>query len=298
MSDLEAVDLKIISYIQEGLSIATIASRIGVTSPRITQRLNRMKEVCDDPLIYKQGSRYHLTDTGKALLEFSTEVADGWSKFKAKSAKIKSNDGQLRIIGVTSVLLEDAPTALDIVQKEYPHLLVKLIPGTAKEILHSVLHGQADIGLIGLLRSVNDLTFSHYKSEKLVLLVAGTHQLAQFDDIKFSQLERQTFIGMNHTNLMSDIMGAAMIRSGITPSFSMVAGDLESAANMATRSTFGIALTLESVGLRYAKLNNGKVIYLKEPWANIEMAACSRDRSTLTEAQLYFLKTLELLYKN
>lgn len=293
MSDFEAVDLRIISYIQEGLSIATIARRLGVTGPRVTQRLTRMKKICDDPLVYRQGGRYHLTQVGEALLEFSGDVELSWVKFKKNVAKIKSDHGQLRITGIASILIEDVPSALDKVRKEFPHLRIKLMPATANEIVGAVAKGTADIGLIGALRSVQNLTFSKYNTERLVLLVAGSHPLTKFDEISFSQLERFTFIEMDHSNLMADLMDAAMLRSRIIPSFSITISDLETAAQMATKSTFGISLTLESIGSRYAKLNQGKVIRIKEPWAQIDMAVCTRDRTTLTAAQRFFIKMIE-----
>lgn len=298
MSDFEAVDLRIISYIHEGLSIAAIAARIGVTGPRVNQRLNRMRKLCDgDPLYYKEGRRYYLTQTGEALLEFSRDVEVSWIKFKKHAAEIRSNHGQLRIIAIPSILIHDAPPILDVVRKEFPHLRVKLITGSANEILDAVAKGSADIGLIGMLRSAASLSISRYKNEKLVLLASGSHPIANHNSIKFSQLERYTFINMDHSNLMSDIMDSAKRRTQTFPSFSMTASDLESAAQMATVSTFGLVLTLESVAIRYAKLNNGKVIYLTDSWATVEMGICTRDRATITDAQRLFIAELEKINK-
>lgn len=298
MSDFEAVDLRIISYIHEGLSIAAIAARIGVTSPRITQRLNRMRKLCGgDPLYYKEGGRYYLTETGEALLEFSVDVEVSWVKFKKQAAQIKSNHGQLRIIAIPSVLIHDTPPILDIVRKEFPHLRVKLITGSGNEILDSVAKGKADIGLIGVLKSAASLSISLYKTEKLVLLAPNSHPIAKHNSITFSQLERYTFIAMDHSNLMSDLMNIAIRQSQINPSFSITASDLESAAQIATTSTFGIAVTLESVALRYAKSNSGKVIYLTDSWANVEMNVCTRDRTTITDAQRLFIEELEKINK-
>lgn len=297
INDFDADDLRIIALLAAGMNMSTIGAKLGITSQRISQRIQRMEKICKTQLIYRTGG-LRLTPAGLKLHAHAKRVEDSTKTFKADLAELASDHGQLRIIAISSLLIDDLPDVLDKVAKEYPHLRITLDEGAADKILKSVTDGTSDIGLIGMLRQIDGLAFAPYKRERICLLMNESHPLAERENLYFKEASSYPFIGMAETNLMSNIMNLAELRARVFVTRSIKVSSLEIAAQMACKSEFGICLTLESVASRHARANNGKLVLLSDAWASIEMTTCTREIATRSPATTYFISELKQRFKS
>lgn len=297
IGDFDANDLRIISYIQSGARLSFIASKLGLSVGRISQKITKMEAICGTMLVYRSGGM-KLTGAGMILFEMAQKKDQIELEFIQRLDRHKSDHGQLRIIAISSILIDDLPDVLDMVRKEFPHLRIKLTAATADDIIQGVLSGEADVGLVGLSKRVDGLIFSPYKRERICLLTNANHPLATLDEVLFAQAaSRHPFIEMDPSSMLSNMMGAASVHGRVIPSYSMRASNAEVAAQMAASSTFGLAFTLENIAKRYAKLHGAKIIYLKDSWASVEVAICTKDIGARTEAQTYFLRKLKAKFQ-
>lgn len=292
INDFDADDLRIIAYLAEGLNMSTIGAKLSLTAQRVSQKIKRMEHICDTMLIYRSGG-LRLTPAGEKLLAHAQRVDESTKTFKANLASLISNHGQLRIIAITSVLIDDLPAVLKKVEQKYPHVRVTLSTGMAAQILKDVEHGKADVGLIGLRRQIEGMHISIYKQEKICLLMNVAHPLAHHAQIDFIEAKDYPFIDMADTNLMSSIMNGAEMRANVYVRRSTKTNDLEVAAQHACQSERKICMTLESIAQRYVRNNGGKLVQLSDPWASISMTTCTRELRTHSPAITYFLAELE-----
>jgi DNA-binding transcriptional LysR family regulator len=294
-NDFDADDLRIISHIAAGLNMSLVSKKLGITPQRVSQRISKMEQMCKTALVYKKGG-LHLTEAGTKLLALAESVEREVKTFKKNLAELQSDHGQLRIIAITSIIIDHVPEVLKLVQKEYPHLRVKLMQGTADQIIKAVETGLADVGLIGMARQVEGLVFKPYARESLCILTDRQHPLADQDAINFIDAANFTFIELDTSNIMSMIMNAAEMRTRTILHRSIRVSCLEIAANYACNG-YGIALTLSSIAHRFQEQGLGKAISLNDSWASVEIASCTKQVSRQTPALRYFLSELEKQFR-
>jgi len=294
-NDLDADDLRIIAHIAAGLNMSIISKKLGVTTQRISQRISRMEKIYKTALVYRKGGM-HLTPAGLLLLPVAQTIEREMITFKKNLAALQSDHGQLRIIAITSIILDDVPTALKHVLEKYPHIRAKLMHGTADQIIKAVQVGDADVGLIGMTRQVEGLVFTPYRRERLYLLTNPEHPLASKDAINFAEAADHPFIDMDSSNIMSMFLNAGEMRTRTFLKRSIRATCLEIAAKYACQD-FGISMTLRRIAERYQKNGEGKAIRLKDSWASVEIAICTKQVSRQTPAIRYFLSELEKQFR-
>jgi DNA-binding transcriptional LysR family regulator len=290
-SDLDADDLRIISHIANGQTMSVIARKLGVTPQRISQRITRMEKIYKTALVHRKGG-LSLTQAGLLLLPLAQTMEREVIAVKKNLAALQSDHGQLRIIAITSAILDHVPLALKNVLKEYKHLRVTLTHGTADQIIKAVETDKADVGLIGMTRQVDGLTFMPYRRERLYLLTHPDHPLAQKDAMNFSEASEYGFIDLDNSNIMSTLLNAGEMRTRIVLNRTIRASDLEIAAHYACQD-FGITMTLQSIAERHQRNGLGKAIRLKDNWASVEIASCTKKVSRQSAAIRFFLSELE-----
>lgn len=294
-NDFDADDLRIISHIAAGLNMSSVSKKLGITPQRVSQRISRMEKVCKTALVYKKGG-LHLTQAGIKLLELAQNVEREVKTFKKNLAELQSDHGQLRIIAITSIIIDHVPDVLKSVLKEYPQLRVKLTHGTADQIIKAVETGAADVGIIGMARQVEGLVFTPYMREELYLLTDKEHALAAHDAINFVDAAPYPFIDLDSANIMSMIMNAAEMRTRTLLHRRLRVSCLEIAANYACAG-YGVALTLSSIAHRFQQNNLGKAIKVLDSWASVEIASCTKQVSRQSPAIRYFLSELEKQFR-
>lgn len=289
-NDFDADDLRIIFHIAQGLNMSLVSKKLGITPQRVSQRISRMESICRTTLIYRKGG-LHLTPAGEKLLVLARNVENEVATFKQNLANLRSNHGQLRIIGVNSLILDYIPTVVKRVVKEYSNLRLKIMTGTADQVVDTVARGQADVGLLGMNRQVEGLVFHSFKRERLCLLASNAHPISTFDSVFFCNAAQYDFIDIDSENFMSTLLIAAEMRSKNHLNRVMKASCLEVAAQFASQG-FGICLTLASVAKRHTRSNNCKAIMLKDNWAISELVCCAKQIPRQPPALSYFLSEL------
>jgi DNA-binding transcriptional LysR family regulator len=292
--DFDGDDLRIVYFISQGLNMSSISIRLGISPQRVSQRISRLESICKTSLIYKKNG-IQLTAAGKLVANLAENVNMHVGTFKKDLANLRSDHGQLRIIGVASLLLNDVPAVLKNVIKEYPHLRVKLTNGNAEDITNAVKEGAADIGLIAKQRQIDGLTFRAYKKERICLLVHPEHSLAKLKKATFKQASEHPFIDYDHSNVITSYLAEGQIRSHTYLNIAVRASCLEIAAQYACAG-HGISMTLESIADRYKKLG-GKKILLEEKWANVELTSCTKRMARLSPAINFFNSELQRHFK-
>lgn len=289
--DFDATDFSIVSSLECDLSMSAAGVRLSLSTAAISKRIKRMEQAIGAAIFYRQGE-LKLTAAGMLLLELGKSVAKANANFTRDLELLKSDHGELRIVAIASLLIDDLPEVLDKVVKRYPNLKISLCEGSADTIINAVRNNSAEVGLIGTVRSIDGLIFNPYKRERLCLFGALNHPLAEIEPVMFSQARDYRFIGMAGSNLISRVMDDLAKSNFFEVKKSITVATLEVAAHMAAQSKLGVCLTIESVAARLQRAGIGKMIRILDESASMDIATCTRETAALTEPTLYFIAML------
>ncbi|MBX9900033.1 MAG: LysR family transcriptional regulator [Burkholderiaceae bacterium] len=289
--EFDSTDFSIVASLECDLSMSAAGVRLSLSTAAISKRIKRMEQVIGAAIFYRHGE-LKLTAAGLLLHELGKNVAKVQSNFARDLELLKSDHGELRIIAIASLLIDDLPIVLKKVVKRYPNLKINLCEGSADSIINSVRNNSAEVGLIGTVRSIDGLNFNPYRRERLCLFGGVNHPLAEVEPVMFSQAKNYQFVGMAGSNLMARIMEDFAKNNLFEINKSLTAMSLEVAAHMAAQSAFGICLTIESVAMRLQSAGIGKMIRLLDESAFMDIATCTRETAALSEPTLYFIAML------
>lgn len=291
----DAVDLRIFLNMNDAMKLDDIAEKIGITKQAVSMRISKLEKQLGIALI--QHNPIRLTEAGQHLKSYAENDEEARRKLHLNLAGLKSNGGFLRIVAISSVLIDDANPVLAITQKEFIHLTATLIEGAATKIIDLVREGKADIGLIGKDSSTEGLVFERYRTTQAVLLTHPSHPLAGRDNIQLKDLEQFRVVGLPQANLLAQKIVYAQVKYNALVRPTHTAPDMEIAAQYAATMPMGATIVLEDVAKRYAQFYGAKIAYFNEPWKYFDLYTVTREIERRSEAMTFFINKLRIRYK-
>ncbi|MFZ6709281.1 LysR family transcriptional regulator [Undibacterium sp. TC9W] len=145
MLPLDSKDIQLLTALSRELSLTATGQRLGITGSAVSQRLGKIEDKIGFKLATRKG-RVALTPAGKIVLEHCENITRSNSMLKNSLQQLQ--EPAIRIIADDILLIHDLPLAVQQLLIEKPTLKVTLDHGSFSEIIHSVIDGIADAGLI------------------------------------------------------------------------------------------------------------------------------------------------------
>lgn len=293
--DFDAVDLRIFLSIDEATTLNDVSAKLGISKQAISMRISQLEEIFGIQLI--QHTPLRLTEAGRLFHKFAENDEEAKRKLALDMASLKSNDGFLRIVAISSILIDDANPVLAETQSEFIHLTASLIEGASARIIQLVRDGGADIGLIGKESKIEGLVFEKYRTTEAALLVHATHPLAIAKQIRLKDLEPYRVVSLPKTNLLDQRIVAAQMATGALIRSAHTAPDMEIASQFAANTHLGATIVLKDVARRYAQFYGAKIVNFSEPWRHFDLYTVTREIERRSEAMTFFINKLRQKYR-
>lgn len=294
--NFDSVDLRIFLNMHGVVKLEDVAEKIGISKQAVSTRLSKLELAFGIALI--QHNPLRLTEAGEYFRSYAEKDDEARRRLLLDFASLKSNGGFLRVVAISSVLIDDANPVLAETQNEFIHLTATLIEGAAAKIIELVKEGKADIGLIGKESKIEGLVFERYRTTEAALLVHPNHPLAEYSKIRLKHLEPFRIVSLPLSNLLNQkVVGAQMTFNALIRS-SHTAPDMEIASQYASTTPMGATIVLEDVAKRYSQFYGAKVVYFDEPWRQFELYTVTREIELRSEAMTYFINKLRKRYKD
>ena len=294
--DFDGIDLRIFLNIGDATMLSDVASAIGLSKQAVSMRIGQLEEYFGIPLV--QHNPLRLTEAGGRLQAYAQADEEARRKLLLDIANFKNNSGFLRIIAISSVLIDDANPTLAETQSELIHLTATLIEGASAKIITAIQEGTADIGLIGKDSKIEGLVFEKYRTTEAVLLTYPTHPLANSTPILLKDLEPYRVVSLPKPNLLEQRIVGAQMSYGALLRSAHTAPDMEIASQFVSTTPMSATIVLEDVAKRYAQHYGAKIVYFAEPWRYFDLYTVTREIERRSDAMTLFINKLRKRYKD
>ncbi|WP_270172464.1 LysR family transcriptional regulator [Paenibacillus sp. SYP-B4298] len=143
---MEIRQLRYFMAVCEEMHFTKAADKIGISQPTLSQQIRALEDELNIPLFDRLGKRIALTEAGKLLLHYSTQIERNLQNAQEAIAELRQMQrGVLRIAVLPSDLDYRITELLTTYHREYPSIKLQVIASV--EIVQQVLDNEVDLGI-------------------------------------------------------------------------------------------------------------------------------------------------------
>jgi DNA-binding transcriptional LysR family regulator len=277
----DLVDMRLIVHIAEANSMTKGAELSHISLPAASTRIKNLEESIGAKLLYRTSQGVTLTPPGQAFVQHARTVLGQIEHLRGDLQEYAlGSKGHLRVFANTTALGEFLPPVLRSYLLHHPDVNIDLRERPSHDIIRAVSEGQTDIGIVaGNVRTENLETFP-YRSDRLVLVVPRSHDLAQAPAIAFADTLDYDHIGLHESTAIHVFLRQVCDQLHRSLKLRIQVGNFEAACRM-IEAGIGVAILPESAARRHAQGMAIAIVPLSDSWAIRAMQICVRSLDAL-----------------
>jgi DNA-binding transcriptional LysR family regulator len=276
----DLADLRLFVAVVRCGSITRGAATMNLALASASQRISGMEAALGVPLLERAARGVHPTQAGTALLQHAEDILRRAERMLGELRGFSTGQrGCIRLLSNTGALLGILPRVLRSFLVAHPGLDVEVEEHPSVEIVRLVREGAAEFGIVADVVDPGALHLHRLEEDRLVLVTAATHPLADRDTIGFAEAIREPLIGLLDAALERHLAEHAA-RGGLRLSHRIRLRSVGAIGHM-VEAGIGVAILPEST---LADLEGMAVraVSLAEAWARRHLALCLRSLDELT----------------
>jgi DNA-binding transcriptional LysR family regulator len=292
MDAFDPASLRLFVAICEEQSLTEAASRVNLTVSAVSKRLLQLEEQVGAPLLERGRGGVQLTAAGEALLPAARGLLQSIARIRANLSAYASRSGDhVRVACTPSALTSFAPQDIARFLADRPAVSVKLDERMATDVVHRVEEGHADLGIVWDKTGTGSLEAVPYRTDRLVLVTHGAHELAQRHQVRLSDTLSYDFVTVDAASVAQHLQQRAAIAEGRALRSSVCVRTYDGACRVVA-ANLGIAIVPEAATRTLVDALGLVSIPLAEEWASRRFVVCMRDRAGLTLSARHLLESL------
>jgi len=188
--------LKTFKAVAETGSFTQAGRRVNLSQAAVSMHIKALEEELGAKLFARANKKVSLTHVGQVLLRHAALILKSHDDARTEIMKLTSSERSSLRIGTASTMISihPLPEILTELKKRYPLLDLTVFSGTSDAIVRRILDNHLDVGLISLPVEAEDIETEPLYGDKLVVIVAPTHSLAQARQVTAIQLAAEPLI--------------------------------------------------------------------------------------------------------
>jgi len=172
-----------------------VAEKNCITQPAVSLSIQKLEEELGTKLLERTTRKVLVTEEGRILYDYAREILN-----KAQEAKTVLQERQDRMLGsirlatVHSVGLYELPASLKEFIRRYPDVHFHIDYRQSDQVYHTVLEGDADLGLVAYPEPRNGVVVLPFFEDELVIICNREHPLAQQETVRLRELNGAAFV--------------------------------------------------------------------------------------------------------
>jgi DNA-binding transcriptional LysR family regulator len=260
--------LRIFCEVAEASNFSAAAERLHLTQPAVTLQIKNLEDYYDLKFFERTGKKVFLTEEGKILFDFASQILNLSRQAEEVIADIKElSRGTVRIATSYSFADYYLPSLLKAFHKKYPAISIKISVGNSSQITEDTLLHKNDLAFVAYHPGNQRLIVREFVSDILMAIVPNGHKLAGRESITLNELNGEPLILREPGSSKRRMVDETFRKKRISPLVIM-----ESASTLAIKKMVengaGIAILSSQVVKKDVEANAFKAL----PFTEVEMA--------------------------
>lgn len=186
--------LQVFEAVARHLSFTQAAEELFLTQPAVSMQVKQLENVVGIPLYEQLGKSIHLTEAGKLMLRYSTEIRNQVNEAEKELDDLKGTEGGLLQIAVASTVNNFAARLLSEFCQQYPRIRVSFDVTNRATLLKKLEANESDLALMGSPPDEMELIGEPFMDNPLVIIAPPNHPLVGEKDIPLRKLKNDPLI--------------------------------------------------------------------------------------------------------
>ena len=188
-------DLRLFIAIAECESLTHGAERAFLAPSSASHRIKMLEASLGTTLLHRRARGVELTRAGEIFLRHARQVFARLEQMHSDLAPFAEGvQGHVRLWANTHAIHSYLPNDLAAFLARHPQVSVNLEEHTSSDILAGVARGDAEIGIVAGYDDYQEVDLLPYRADRLVLITAPAHSLAERHSLSFAQVISEPFV--------------------------------------------------------------------------------------------------------
>lgn len=291
-SDL--LTLKLFIGVYEELSLVKAADREHIAPSALSKRISDLEASIGTALFYRTRNGLEATPAADALVSHARLIMRDVHQMESELADFAAGlKGHVRVWSNIWGIVEYLPEDLAGFLATHVKIDVDLREDVSSAIVRAVEENAADIGVIAGEVHAPGLHLAHYRTDRLVAVMAEGHPLAARANVKLADMSPFELIRANQRESAIEQLITRFLPASVNiPRARIGVSGFEAVCRMA-ETGLGIGIVPERSAARYRHGMKIAVIALDESWAKRALNICFGDPGTLPGAARLLIEHLK-----
>jgi DNA-binding transcriptional LysR family regulator len=245
------------------LSFSAAAEGLHTSQPNVSKHVRQLEGELGVALFDRLGNRVALTDAGRIVYDYTERLFDMIAEMRRALSELEGLErGYLRLGASSTPGIYLLPPMLASFRKLYPNLDVTLNLGNSREILQGVVKDKIDLGFVEGHETVPGIQVRPFTADRLVLIAASGHPLAEKNRVLPADLQGETFIWRERGSGTREGMSELLEQARISPTQSL---ELCGCEGVKRAVAAGLGLSVVSRRAVEMELSQGTLVVLEGP---------------------------------
>lgn len=272
----DLTDLRLFIHVAESGSITQGADRAHMALASASARIRGMEAVLGTALLERGRRGVRPTPAGHTLVHHARAVIRQLERMRGELAAYGQGlKGHVRLLSNTAALSEFLPEALAAFLADNPHVDIDVEERLSHEIIRAIAEGLADIGIVAEPVESDELESFPFRTDRLVVVVARDHRLADRRRLAFREVVDEAFVGLTRDSALQGYLSQHAARIGRTLKLRVRLRGFDGVCRMAAQGV-GLGVVPRTAARRCRRTMAIRVLPLADAWALRELRLCVR----------------------
>lgn len=281
-------DLELFIAVSEAGSIARAAERCHTVASAASKRLSDLEESFGTALLIRGARGVELTSAGHAFLANARKLLLQAEQLDDEIEKYSTGmRGRVRVFANMSAIVEFLPALLASFSKRHPDIHVHLEQHVSEHVAAAVKENLADVGIVGELPTLDQLTTLPFRQDELVFVAPRNHVLANRSPIDFAAVADFPFVCLDANSSLHYVLSKAAAEYDKKLDLRIRVASFDAACAMVAAG-LGVTILPRLAVAPYLEAYGLVSIALSNDWAMRQLFICLRvDQTPHPAAQLF-----------
>lgn len=272
----DLTDLRLFLLTAEAGSITAGAERAHLTLASASARIRGMEDTLGVPLLTRNRRGVETTAAGRTLVHHARVVLQQMDRMRGELGEYaRGLKGYVRLLSNTAAMTEFLPETLSAFLAAHPEVDVDLEELVSHEIVEAIAQGRADIGIVNDAVDLSGLETFPFRHDRLVLVTARDHPLAERRELAFVETLQEDFVGLTGDNALQAYLAGHAARAGHRLKYRVRLRSFDAVCRMVERNV-GVGVIPEHAAIRLQRSMGIRRLRLTDPWATRLLRICVR----------------------